>query len=77
MSKKPKRTGGAPKTVTIIETGETFRTVRECADYIGGHSSGISNVVYGKRKSHKGFTFYYEEDKKFKTEHLLPIFSHK
>ena len=49
--------------VRIVETGEVFRTVRDCANYIGGDYGSIYAVLRGKRNHHQGFTFeYYEEN---------------
>lgn len=55
------------KPIQIIETGEVFRSIKECADYIGAHPSDIShcfnkNDVYG-RTSYKGLHFKYINDK--------------
>ncbi|QCG77558.1 HNH endonuclease [Microbacterium phage DizzyRudy] len=49
--------------VRIIETGEVFLTVENCAKYIGGDVSSIYRVLRGERVSHKGlsFEYYYEE----------------
>jgi hypothetical protein len=43
--------------VRIIETGEEFRTIAECAKHIGGNAPGIADVINGLRKQHKGYTF--------------------
>lgn len=45
--------------VRIVETGEVFRTARECADYIGGDYSSIYSCLRGTRKKHMGYTFEY------------------
>ena len=31
--------------VTIVETGETFNSIKACADYIGGNPAYISRVI--------------------------------
>lgn len=47
------------KEVRIIETGETFKSVRACARYLGGHPQIILDLLAGKkwRNSYKGYTF--------------------
>lgn len=43
--------------VRIIETGEEFDTIVECARHIGGCASSIARCVRGDRGSHMGFRF--------------------
>lgn len=43
--------------VRIVETGDVFDSVTECATYIGGNKSGVSACLCGKAKSYKGFHF--------------------
>lgn len=46
--------------VRIVETGETFLTVRDCANYIKGDYSTIYKCLEGQgRKTHRGHTFEY------------------
>lgn len=45
--------------VRIIETGEIFRTVRDCAEWINGDYSCIYAVLRGDREQHRGFTYEY------------------
>lgn len=47
------------KPIRIIETGETFNSIRECATAISVHPSDISHVLSGVKKAAKGFTFEY------------------
>lgn len=47
------------KRVKIVETGEVFRTVRDCAAYINGDYSSIYGCLRGDRLSHRGFTYEY------------------
>lgn len=57
------RKSGWGKKVKILETGEIFRTVQDCARYIGGDHSKIYAVLRGERRHHLGFKFeYYEEN---------------
>lgn len=48
--------------VRIVETGEVFRTVENCARHLGGDPSSIYRVLRGDRLSHKGYTFEYVEE---------------
>ncbi len=51
---------GHPKTqIRIVETGEVFASMSDCARYTGGHCGVISNCLRGKQITHKGFTFEY------------------
>lgn len=43
--------------VRIIETGEVFRTVYDCAEYIGGNASCIYKCLRGERRTHLGYSF--------------------
>jgi len=45
--------------VRIIETGQTFESVRECARYLGCSHSNISLCLNGVQKSCKGYHFEY------------------
>jgi hypothetical protein len=49
----------AIRRLRIVESGLTFRTVEDCARYIGGDPSSIYRVLRGDRLSHKGYTFEY------------------
>ena len=61
LNKRPNR--ARARKVRIVETGDIFLTVENCAKYIGGDPSSIYRVLRGERISHKGLTFeyYYEE----------------
>lgn len=48
--------------IMIVENGKVFRTVAECADYIGGHPSSIYRVIRGERPHHLGYTFRFIEE---------------
>ena len=57
---KPKReTGWNKRKVRIIETQEAFESIESCAKAINGRSRGISEVLGGRKKSHRGFHFEY------------------
>lgn len=47
------------KPITINETGETFRSIRECANSIGVDPSCISQYFEGRQNNVKGYTFSY------------------
>lgn len=48
--------------VRIVETGETFRSVREAAVYVGGDYTSIYKVLRGQRLSHMGYRYEYTEE---------------
>ena len=43
--------------VTIVETGETFNSITECAKHIGGFVTAVSACLNGRVKSHLGYHF--------------------
>lgn len=45
------------KKVMIVETGETFSTISECAKKIDGDVGDIYRCLWGKTKTHKGYHF--------------------
>ena len=45
--------------VRIVETGEVFDSVRECARHIKGQQANISKCLSGERHTHLGYTFEY------------------
>lgn len=47
--------------VRIVETGQIFRTVRDCAKHIGGDYGTIYACLRGDRRMHLGYTFEYVE----------------
>lgn len=55
IRKKPVHGNSRP--VVIVETGMEFPSIESCGEYIRAHPSGISNVLAGRRKTHKGYTF--------------------
>ena len=57
------RTGlmkGTP--VRIVETGETFETLADCARRIGGTPVGILECLAGRQSTHRGYHFEHVED---------------
>lgn len=49
--------------VEVIETGDVYRTARDCADYIGGDYGSVYACLRGERRSHMGYTYrYYDSE---------------
>lgn len=61
IGRKP--SGGPHKIrpVRIIETGETFETLKACATHIGGDSSAIHRNINGNGYKVRGYTFEYAD----------------
>lgn len=57
---KKGRHKGTP--IRIVETGETFESLSECARRIGGSHQAISACLAGKRSTHHGYHFEYVKD---------------
>lgn len=49
------------KTVVCIETGVTFDSLKQAAEWLGVHPSNISAVLKGRQKTSKGLHFKYSE----------------
>lgn len=43
--------------VEIVETGEVFESVNECAKRVGGQQSNIYGVLSGRIQTHKGYSY--------------------
>lgn len=43
--------------VMIIETGETFESITDCAKYINGSTGRISDAIHGIRETYRGMHF--------------------
>lgn len=56
------RREGWGRRVRIVETGQVFRTVGDCARHIGGDFSKVYAVLRGQRRTHLGFTFEWHEE---------------
>ena len=52
-------TKGRRTPIRIVETGETFESMSECAKRIGGSVGNISDCLAGKRLTHLGYHFEY------------------
>ena len=46
-----------PRKVRIVETGEVFNTLSDCARHIGGTKTHVYECLDGVRKTHKGYHF--------------------
>ena len=58
-----KHSGGLKATpILIVETGEIFESLHECARRIGGDPSHIAKCLAGKISNHRGYHFEYVED---------------
>ena len=51
--------------VKIVETGEIFRSVRECGAAINSHPSNISQCIAGKNMSSRDLHFEYVSDEEY------------
>lgn len=49
------------KSVRVVETGEIFSSIRECARAIGGNQATISECLNGRHKSHHGYHYEWVE----------------
>lgn len=50
--------GGKPRTkVRIVETGEEFKSVKDCARAINGNDRHIHDCFSGKQHTHRGYHF--------------------
>lgn len=54
--------GPKSRRIRIVETEEVFKSVRDCARYIGGDYSSIYKCLRGEHSNHLGYTFEYLED---------------
>lgn len=45
------------KAVRIVETGDVYPSMHECARKIGGNMKAISNCIRGRSKTHMGYHF--------------------
>lgn len=43
--------------IRIVETGEVFNSITDCAEHINGSVGTIHHVLNGHRKTHKGYRF--------------------
>ena len=50
------------KKVIIVETGEIFDSIAECANHINGDFRNVSACLRGRQKTHRGYHFEYFTD---------------
>ena len=51
--------------IRIVETGEVFKSISDCARHINGFESGIRHCLYGDRNTHKDLHFEYVDKEKY------------
>lgn len=58
-----KKTGGSkPTPIRIVETGEVFESIAECARRIGCLPANISNCLAGRQSTCRGYHFEYVKE---------------
>ena len=57
LKRRPDNAGSKKRPVKIVETGEVFESVSECARAIGGDQAHIFNCLSGRYHTHKGYHF--------------------
>lgn len=64
---------GPEKPIRIIETGEIFKSLTDCAKHINGNPACINLCCNGKRQHHRGYTFEMVGDINLYPEQLKAI----
>ena len=59
LGKKNPNGGRKGLPIKIVETGEVFSSITECAQYIHGNTTGICDALKGERHTHRGYHFEY------------------
>ena len=59
LGKKNPNGGSKGKPVRILETGEEFNSIKDCADSIGGRDRGVCDCLTGRQHTHRGYHFEY------------------
>lgn len=54
---RPDNCGSPKRSVRIVETGEVFDSIGDCARAINGNQAHISNCLSGRYHTHKGYHF--------------------
>ena len=49
-----------PKPVRIVETGQVFHSVKDCAEYLGTHPNRVSRVLVGERRGQRLHGYHIE-----------------
>lgn len=60
--KKPNYIQKTMRPIQIVETGEKFKGINDCARRIGGNAGHICECLKGNRPTHLGFHFRYIEE---------------
>ena len=55
---KPRANG---RRILVVETGDLYNSVQQCADAINGRREGIYSVLNGRAWTYKGYHFQYVE----------------
>ena len=59
LKRRPDYAGSPKRPVRIVETGEVFGSIGECARAIGGDQAHICNCLSGRYHTHKGYHYEY------------------
>lgn len=59
LKRRPDYSGSPKRPVRIVETGEVFDSIGECARAIGGDQAHICNCLSGRYHTHKGYHYEY------------------
>ena len=59
LGKSNPNSGRKGKPIRIVETGETFKTLKECEEAIDGNNRHINDCLRGRQKTHRGYHFEY------------------
>ena len=59
LGKKNPHSGRKGKQFRIVETGETFGTLKECEEKIDGNNRHINDCLRGRQRTHRGYHFEY------------------
>ena len=57
LKRRPDNCGSPKRRIRIVETGEEFDSIGDCARAIKGDQAHISNCLSGKYHTHKGYHF--------------------
>ena len=59
QGKKNPKAGRHGRPFMIVETGEIFKTLEECAKEINGNNRHINDCLRGRQRTHRGYHFKY------------------
>lgn len=49
------------KSIICNETGKVYKSLKEASEFLGVHQTGITNVLHGRAKTCRGYTFSFYE----------------